>query len=136
MLTHPTTRLFNSTLFITTYEVLEVEFGVSYVASIVPYTTYVAGLIPGLLVAGPFSEAFGRRPAFLLLVPLSGFFLIGTALAQNFATLIVCRFFAGLFAAPAISVGGGLIADMFKPQDRLLVMTLIVVGPFLGLSLA
>lgn len=128
--------MFNSTLFITTYPVIEAEFGVDYVTSIVPYTTYVAGLVPGLLLAGPFSEAFGRRKAYLLIVPLSGFFLIGTALAQNFATLVVCRFFAGLFAAPAISVGGGLVADMFKPQDRMLVMTLIVVGPFLGPSLA
>jgi len=69
-------------------------------------------------------------------VPLSGLFIIGVAIAPNYATLVICRFFAGLFTGPAISVAGGLIADVFKVQDRLLVITLIVVGPFLGPSMA
>jgi len=147
--------LFNANLFINGYEEIQLEFNVGYEASLVPYVTFIAvrkhkllliahsytnpltqGIVFGTLLAGPLSEAFGRRFAYLCVVPLSGLFIIGVAVATNYATLVICRFFAGLFTGPAISVAGGLIADVFKVQDRLLVITLIVVGPFLGPSMA
>ena len=32
-------------------------------------------------------------------VPVFGLFILGSGLAQNFATLLVCRFFAGFFGS-------------------------------------
>lgn len=40
-----------------------------------------------------------------------------------------------MFGSPALSVGGGTIADVWAPQDRGLPMAVLVSVPFLGPSL-
>lgn len=63
-------------------------------------------------------EQYGRRPIFVLSLAVFVLFQIGCALAQNIWTLIICRFFAALFASSPLVVAGGVVADVFDPVRR------------------
>lgn len=57
---------------------------------------------------------------------------IGVVVAQDLATILAMRFFAGTFGASPITNAGGGIADMFAPEQRGLAMTIFSSVPFLG----
>ena len=63
-------------------------------------------------------------------------FSIATATSENIQSIMITRFFAGLFAsAPVANVGGGL-ADMFEARERgnavVFYSLAVVAGPTLG----
>lgn len=86
---------------------------------VLPVSVYLVGYCFGPLAWGPLSETFGRKA---VMVPAFGMFLLfsmACALAPNWPALIVFRFFVGLGAACAISVVGGVYADIFDdPVSR------------------
>ena len=59
---------------------------------------------------------------------------MATGLAKNFATILVCRFLAGAFGAPAVAVGAGTIADIWDLRSGAggLATILFVLAPFAG----
>lgn len=65
-------------------------------------------------------------------MPIFGLFILGSGLAQNFTTLLVCRFFAGFFGSAVVSVGGGTNADLWQPALAGFVYPFYFVSPFLG----
>ncbi|KAM0548842.1 hypothetical protein ACHAPJ_009698, partial [Fusarium lateritium] len=78
------------------------------------------------------SELYGRRILWIIshiaMVALVG----GSAGSRNMATLLVLRFFAGIFGGSPLVNSGGTIVDVFPPAQRGLAMTLYCVAPFLG----
>jgi MFS family permease len=92
--------------------------------------TFVLGLAFGPVLGSPLSETLGRRPVYLITIPLFGLFTMGTGLAQNIESVIICRFFAGLFGGPALAVGAGTNADLYPTQSRVFTTSLFTVGPF------
>jgi MFS family permease len=114
-----------------TKEVAE-RYGVSTTVSLLGISMYCLGLSFGPVLAAPLSETLGRSIVYRVSLPLAALFTIGCAVAQNMATIIICRFFAGFFAAPALSIGGGTIADIFHPSSRGVAMSLFLLAPFLG----
>jgi multidrug resistance protein len=86
----------------------------------------------GPLILSPLSEIYGRRPvlnysnAFLTVWQLAG------ALAPNLGSLIVFRFLAGLGGSACLSIGGGVIADLFPIEQRGLAQAIFVLGPLFG----
>lgn len=68
--------------------------------------TYVAGLIPGLLVAAALSDRYGRKRIFVIgtVLAVAGSALIAVGLHQ-FAVLCLGRVLAGIGAGIAMSVG-------------------------------
>ncbi len=87
------------------------------------------------MLGAPLSETFGRRGTYIPYMLLFALFTLGAGFSQNITSLVVCRFFAGLFGSPALSVGAGTVADLWIPQDRGIPMAVLVVIPFLGPSL-
>lgn len=67
----------------------------------------------GPVVGAPISETAGRKAVYLTTLPIFLLFTMGAGLAQNAASLLVCRFFAGTFGAPALAVGAGTVADIW-----------------------
>jgi MFS family permease len=57
---------------------------------------------------------------------------IGCGLAPNIETLIVCRMFAGMGGAGCLTLGAGLIADLFPVEQRGLATALWSCGPLIG----
>jgi hypothetical protein len=51
--------------------------------------------------------------------------VLGTALTRNFAGQVVCRYFAGLFASPTLSINGSSVRDQFRPVKRAFVFPMI-----------
>lgn len=93
---------------------------------------FLAGYVAGPLLWAPLSEMFGRRPIFILTLAVFVLFQIGCALAQNIWTLIICRFFAAVFASSPLVNCGGVIADMWDPVRRGDAMSLFSASVFLG----
>ncbi|GAB0133348.1 hypothetical protein EsDP_00001760 [Epichloe bromicola] len=108
------------------------KFGVSYTASLLGLSLFLWALGLGAIIAAPISEYFGRRIVYLTTVPIFGLFILGSGLAKNFATLAVCRFFAGFFGSAVVSVGGGTNADIWQPALAGFVYPFYFVSPFLG----
>lgn len=78
------------------------------------------------------SEIYGRR---ILLSCANWFFVvwqIGCALAPNIETLIICRFFAGVGGVGCITLGAGIIADLFPVEKRGIATSIWGVGPLIG----
>lgn len=56
---------------------------------------------------------------------------IGCALAPNVGSLIAFRFFAGLGGSGCLTIGGGIISDLFAPDQRGIATSLYSLGVFL-----
>lgn len=125
-------RTFMSSIYSSGTDEVIKQFGVSETVSLLGLSMYCLGLSFGPILAAPLSETLGRSIVYRGSFPIAALFTIGCAVGQNIATIIICRFFAGFFAAPALSIGGGTIADIFHPSSRGVAMSSFLLAPFLG----
>lgn len=109
------------------------EFHVSREAALVAYSIYSLGLGLGSVFATPASEELGRKGVYLFCIPIFALFILGTGFSNNTASLIVTRFFAGLFGSPALSIGVGTISDIWLPSESAVPTALYATMPFLSL---
>lgn len=108
------------------------EFGVSRIVESVASALYVFGIAFGAIFAGPIAETVGRNPIYICSRILQVAFILGTALARNIATQMVCRFLAGLGASIILAIHGASVADLFGPEGRSYAWPLVALGSFLG----
>lgn len=112
------------------------EFGVSREIALLPFVFYLLGLSFGPVLAAPASETFGRKIVYIAALPVFAAFTIGAGFSNNITALIFCRFFAGLFSSPGLSIGTGTISDIWPPEKRGAPMatfiTSVQMGPALG----
>lgn len=77
---------------------------------------YVLGIVPALLIGGPLSDRFGRRP---LMLPAPVLAAVGSAIlalgAQSAPALGVGRVFSGVALGLAMAVGGSWIKELSSP---------------------
>lgn len=111
------------------------EFGVSQEALAAGQTTYLLGLACGSIAFPASADYFGRRNVILLTMTAFTLFSIGVAAARNLATVLVCRFFAGLFASAAQVLAPASVSALWPPQRLAVPFTTAAVAPFLGPSL-
>ena len=83
-------------------EGVSAEFNVSHSVAVLPLSLYNLGLAAGPLLGSPLSETWGRKIVLLVTTPGFMVFTMGAALSGDIVSLTVCRFFAGVFAAPAV----------------------------------
>lgn len=80
----------------------------------VVFATYAAGLVPSLLVAGPFSDRRGRRTAVLPFVVVAGgasvLLLVGAS--SSLVALLLGRFLQGVVSGVVFSVGSAWLAEL------------------------
>jgi MFS family permease len=111
------TTLINGTIITVAHEAINEEFGVSDAAfphSYWPVTSWALGGAVFSLVVLPLMEDFGVRTGFLSLYFVFMCFLIPQALAQNFATLIVSRFFSGGCVAVLANTAASVISNVWE----------------------
>ncbi|KAL2261489.1 hypothetical protein VTK26DRAFT_4064 [Humicola hyalothermophila] len=95
-------------------------------------SVYLLGYVVGPLFLAPLSELYGRR---IVLSAANVFFClwqIGCALAPSIEALIVFRFLTGVGGAGCLSVGAGVIADVFQTDERGFAIGIYTLGPLLG----
>lgn len=80
----------------------------------------------------PLSEIYGRRIILSLATSTFVLFQIGCALAPNFASIIVFRLLTGLGGSGCLTIGGGVVSDLFEPEQRGLAMAIFSAGPLFG----
>ena len=80
---------------------------------ILPISLFLVGYVLGPIFFGPLSETYGRRLVTILSFFVFTVFTMACALAPSWSTLLIFRLIAGINASSAISVTGGLFADVF-----------------------
>jgi DHA1 family multidrug resistance protein-like MFS transporter len=79
------------------------------------------------------SEIYGRRIVLVCTQLIYTLFILGQLFAgHSAACLLTTRFFSGLFAAAPLTIGGGVMADLFEPYTRGYASTLFSVAVSLG----
>lgn len=111
---------------------LQRDLGVSREVSLLPYILFVLGLSCGPLLAAPCSENFGRRPVYLAGTVVFALFTLGAGFSSGIASLTVCRFLAGVFGSPGLTIGGATISDIWRAEERAIPYAIFVTTPFLG----
>lgn len=109
-----------------------ITFGVSMEVSILAVTLMVIGFGLGPLIFAPVSEEVGRRPVYVVTLGVAVIFVIPCAVSQNIGTLLVCRFFDGLFFSAPMCLIGGNLAEMWNTEERGVAMAIFSAAPFLG----
>lgn len=114
---------------------LIMDFHASTIVIILGVSLFVLGFALGPLIWAPMSEIYGRQWLFIGTMGVLTAFNAGTAGAQNMATVIVLRFFAGTIGSSPLTNSGGLIADAFTQAERGLATSIFAAAPFLGPAL-
>src|SRR6266536_1792205 len=120
-----------SSIYASGYEQVEERFQVSSTVSLLGVSLFCLGLAFGPVLAAPLSETFGRSIVYRISIALTIPFSIGSAVSESMATLCVCRFLAGFFGSPALSIGGGTVADIWDQSHRGAATMIFVLGPYL-----
>jgi len=104
--------------------------------SVWPVTAWNTGGALAPMVVLPIMEDYGTRPGYLITYLIFLIFVIPQAVAQNFATFIVCRFFAGCCGAVLQDAMDGIIADIWaEATQRSLPVSCYVFALLAGVSI-
>lgn len=98
---------------------------------------YLVGYACGPMLWGPLSESYGRKGVMIYAFAVLTIFSIASAVAPNFAALVVFRLFVGIGGSCAISVVGGICADIYhnpvsRGRSMAIFMAATTFGPILG----
>ncbi|KAJ4180051.1 hypothetical protein NW755_012091 [Fusarium falciforme] len=112
------------------------EFKISEEVASLGTSLILMGFAFGPLIWAPVSELYGRKLPMAVPYFVAVCFTFGTAAAKDTQTLLITRFFAGFFGSAPLCITGGVLADMFSPQQRGLALTgyalAVIGGPVLG----
>jgi DHA1 family multidrug resistance protein-like MFS transporter len=127
---------FTSSIFSTATVDIARIYGVSTEVGLLGLSFYVLGFAIGPTFWAPLSELRGRRLP--LVVAMFGFsiFQIGVAAAKDLQTILLCRFFGGIFGASPLAVVAAVFSDMFDNRTRGLALTVFSMTVFSGPLLA
>lgn len=110
--------------------------GVGEVAESLATGLYLVGMGAGALVAGPFSETFGRNAVYSGSLVVFMVWIMASGLAPTFGAQIAFRFLAGCSASTPLVCSGGSVSDMFDSVDKTWAFPLYAIaafgGPMLG----
>lgn len=99
-------------------------------------SVYILGFAVGPLFLSPLSEIYGRYIVLNSSNVAFCAFTLGCALAPNLHGLIIMRFLAGVGGSACLTIGTGVIADLFLPVQRGKAVAMysmgILFGPIVG----
>lgn len=115
---------------------ISAEFNVGTEVSLLGLTLLLLGFGFGPLLWAPLSELYGRKAAVMTPYFIAGVFAFGTATAKDIQTVLITRFFTGFFGSAPITNTGGVLGDIWSPQQRGAAIVgyamAVVGGPTLG----
>ncbi|CAD0086286.1 unnamed protein product [Aureobasidium mustum] len=87
-------------------------------AAVLVISLYIIGFAVGPLFWAPTSEIWGRRISMLPAMVGLGLFSIGAAVGKNAQTIMICRFFSGVFGSAPVSNVSAALGDMYSAKPR------------------
>ncbi|KAI5297615.1 RING-box protein 1, partial [Ascosphaera pollenicola] len=123
----------SSSLVAPAIETIAADFGVTnLVVAELMMSIFVLAYAIGPLFLGPLSELYGR----VIVLQLANLwflaFNIGCGFAQNVGQMIAFRFLAGLGGSAPLAIGGGVLSDCFKAEERGKSVAMYSLAPLLG----
>ncbi|KAF7185201.1 Citrinin biosynthesis cluster MFS transporter mrr1 [Pseudocercospora fuligena] len=123
---------FASSVFSATIEETKAEFDVSSTVMLLGITLYVLGFAIGPCIWGPASELYGRTQPMWVGTLCFLLFQIPLGLARDASTILVSRFFAGLFGSAPLAIVAGMYVDFLGPIERGISTAIFSVGCWCG----
>ncbi|KAK1148202.1 hypothetical protein N8T08_010848 [Aspergillus melleus] len=123
---------FASAIFSSTVGSTSAQFGVSTEVTTLGVTLYVLGFATGPTFWAPASELYGRRWPITAGIVGYSIFTIGTATAKDVQTIMLTRFFAGVFAAAPLAIVPAAFADMYNNRTRGVAIAMFAMAVFVG----
>ncbi|ROW10509.1 hypothetical protein VMCG_01762 [Cytospora schulzeri] len=133
-------RIMVSTIVTPAITTISDELDMTSTESFMAFSIFALATAFGPLLIGPLSEIYGRQP----IVHASNVWFLGWNLACGFAhskgLLIASRFLAGFGASAIFALAGGVLGDIWRPEERgrslgiylLLPLLAPAVGPIIG----
>jgi DHA1 family multidrug resistance protein-like MFS transporter len=130
------TAAFTSSIFSAATMVVAQEYHVGTEVGLLGTSFYVLAFAFGSTLWAPLSELKGRRLPLVLSMFGFSVFSIGCATAKDIQTILLCRFFSGLFAACPLAVVAAVFSDMFNNNSRGIAIAIFSMAVFTGPLLA
>ncbi|GAA5847354.1 hypothetical protein JCM9279_000252 [Rhodotorula babjevae] len=123
---------FSSSSFLPSIPQISQDIGTS--AAVINVTVAVFILCIGLfpLCFAPYSGLYGRRPIYLISLPVFALGCLGTALSRSLGALIATRILQAFGSSPVLSIGAGTIGDLYQKDERGAAMGLFYLGILVG----
>lgn len=125
-------RIMVSTIMAPAINTIAMELNMNTTESMMALSIYLLATAFGPLFIGPLSEVYGRAPVlhasniwFLIWNLLCGF-------AKTKGTLIAARLLAGLGASAVYALAGGVLGDVWRPEQRGKSLGIYLLIPLLG----
>ncbi|KAG0165059.1 hypothetical protein DFQ30_009030 [Apophysomyces sp. BC1015] len=115
---------------------LAAAFDISVSAAQVTLTSFMFGFSIGMLLYGPLSDAYGRRPILIGGIVLYVLASIACALATSIGGLIAARFLQALGAGAALVLARTIARDAHGPADAARVLSMLAIVTSIGPLLA
>nr|ANM86350.1 putative MFS transporter [Cladonia uncialis subsp. uncialis] len=94
------------------------DFDVSIEVATTGISMVVFGFGLGPLIWAPLSEVYGRKWAALVPYFIAAVFSFASGAAKDIQTLLITRFFTGFFGSAPITNTGGVLGDIWSPEQR------------------
>lgn len=88
-------------------------------------TLYFAGFAFAQLIAGPVSDALGRRPIIMAFMAIFGGASLLALFAPNIEVFLVARFLQGVGASAGVAISRAIVRDQFKGNQSSEIMNMI-----------
>lgn len=115
---------------------LAIAFGTTAAAAQITLTSFMLGFSLGMLVYGPLSDAYGRRPILLGGVILYAIASAGCAMSYSIDSLVLLRFLQALGAGSASVLARAIARDAHAPHDAARVLSMLAIVTSIGPLLA
>ena len=108
------------------------EFEVSMTTAIFGMSLVLFGIAFAPIITPHLSEAFGRVPVYMVSLPIFSLFILGAGLSQTFASLAICRFFAGFFGGWCLVLIEGTFADVWAEHATVTYYSILGLSSYSG----
>ncbi|KAK5806688.1 hypothetical protein VI817_000946 [Penicillium citrinum] len=123
---------FDSAIFSSSSQNVAKEFSVGLEVSVLSSSLYIVGYASGPLIWAPLSELKGRRPGIVFAMLGFGIFNTAVAVSKDLQTLMICRFFCGIFGSSPLAVVAAVFSDIFNNRTRGIAIACFSSTVFLG----
>lgn len=127
---------FDSAIFSTSTAYVGKHFGVGVEVATLSSSLYILGYAFGPLMWAPISELNGRRLPIVIAMLGFGIFNTAVAVSKDLQTLMISRFFSGVFGSCPLAVVAAIFSDIYNNRTRGVAIAMFSSTVFLGPMLA